>query len=326
MLTRAEKEKRVIELYSQNATYRAIAKEVHVSPGHIFSIIKRHTGELELKPMPEKIEPQSQPKQRQEQTIDSKVFKLFEEGKTPIQVAIDLNLPSIEVTKLQREYWKLKGLQVLEDIYEDIKNEVFQFHKVYKLIKDEGHTPIQLIEVANSLDDLPLLRSEHQLLEQDNQNLRNEKEQLNGSIMAAKENLSAINIDSDVKLKELEQLKHHRLQVQKTLVNLNTCPGYLRLIGTAEATTANILKQNPAIIEAALRAVFQALKQEPRNELQTLIYGSLRYPMYEPTNGHKPQNYLQMRQAALFKAAEEMYEDLLAKCVNTTVSSVLNMP
>lgn len=322
MLTRTEKEKRVIELYEQGYTYRAIAKEVHLSPGSISSIIKKHTGEQG----PEKVEQQKRHGQGQEQIIDTKVFKLFEEGKTPIQVAIDLNLPSVEVTRLQGEYWRLKGLHELDQLYEEIGDDVFQLHRTYNSFKDKGYTLSQLFEAADHLDELPLLRSEHQRLEQDNQNLRNEQKQLTGSILVAKENLSAINIDSDVKVKELEQLRHHKLQVQKALVNMNTGPGYQRLIGTAEAVTANILKQNPAVIGAAIRAVFQALEEEPRNELQTLIFGSLTYPMYEPTNCHMPQNYLQRRQAALFKAAEEMYTDLLAKCVNTTVSSVLNVP
>jgi hypothetical protein len=49
--------------------------------------LKRHAGEPQANPRKGK---------RQEQTIDTKVFKLLEEGKTPIQVATTLNLPSVE--------------------------------------------------------------------------------------------------------------------------------------------------------------------------------------------------------------------------------------
>ena len=104
MLTRAEKEKRVIELYEHGKTYREIAKEVHISLGYISSIIRGHTGELRVET--EKGEKQKQ----QEQTIDTKVFKLLDEGKTPIQVAITLNLSSAEVTRLHTEYLKLIGI------------------------------------------------------------------------------------------------------------------------------------------------------------------------------------------------------------------------
>jgi hypothetical protein len=147
LITREEIDRLIIELYEAKKPYRVIAKEARVSPGYICSVIRRYRGE------PEKEEKQQQ--QENELTIDTKVFKLFEEGKGPVQVAIDLNLPSTEVTRLQQEYWRLKGLQMLDDLYEDIKDEVFQFQTTYKLIKDEGYTPRQLIEVANHLDELP---------------------------------------------------------------------------------------------------------------------------------------------------------------------------
>jgi hypothetical protein len=119
LLTRSEKERRAIEMYDEGRTYREITKEVHMSPGDISSIIKRHTGE------PEKGE-----QQQQEVTIDTKVFKLFEEGKGPVQVAIDLNLPSTEVTRLQSEYRKLIGLQELNQLQEEIGLDVFEFSRL----------------------------------------------------------------------------------------------------------------------------------------------------------------------------------------------------
>jgi DNA-directed RNA polymerase specialized sigma subunit len=50
LLTRAEKERRVIELYEEGKTYREITKEVHISPGYISSIIRKHNGELQVGP------------------------------------------------------------------------------------------------------------------------------------------------------------------------------------------------------------------------------------------------------------------------------------
>ena len=44
MLTRTEKEQRVIELHGQGKTIREIAQEVHMSFGDIGSIIKKLTG------------------------------------------------------------------------------------------------------------------------------------------------------------------------------------------------------------------------------------------------------------------------------------------
>ena len=113
MLTKAEKEKRVIELYEQDKTYREIVKEVHMSLGDISSIIRRHTGEVNEK------EGNAEQKQ-QEETIDTQVFKLLEAGRTPVQVATDLDINSGEVTRLYKEWWKLKGLHQLNELYQEI--------------------------------------------------------------------------------------------------------------------------------------------------------------------------------------------------------------
>jgi len=297
-----------------------------MSPGDISSIIKRHTGEPQA-------DPEKGKQQQEEQTIDTKVFKLLDEGKTPIQVAITLNLPSAEVTRLHTEYRKLIGLQELNQLHEEIGDDIFEFHRNYKFIKAHGYAPSQLIEAAEHLDELPLLRSEREELMQENQNLEKRKEnkpiqleQFNENIAIAQQNLDSISADIQANAEELERLNRQKLQVQTALVNMNTSPGYQEVVRTAEAAAGNILKQNQRVLGAALRAVFQALKEEPRNELQLLIYGSLSYPLYEPGGGNQPQNYTQLRQAVLLQSAEEMYQDLLAKSVHYTISSTLNLP
>lgn len=323
MLTKPEKEKRVIELYEEGKTYREITKEVRISPGDISYIIRKHTGQLS-------VEPEKGEQQQQEQTIDTKVFKLFDEGKTPIQVAITLNLPSVDVTWLYTEYQKLIGLQELNQLHKEIGDDIFEFHRTYKFIKAHGYVPSQLIEAAEHLDELPLLRSEREELMQENQNLEKQNEnkamelqQTNDNIAIAKQNLDSMNAGIQATAKELERLNRQQLQVQTVIASLNTSDGYQQIQRSAESSARSILTQNNMILVAALRSLFQALKDEPKNELQMLIYGSLTYPMYEPRNGNMPQNYLQLRQAILLQAAEEMYKDLVAKVVNTTMSSAL---
>ena len=41
----------------------------------------------------------------------AKDYELFSTGKTPVEVAIALNLKESEATKFYKEYWKLKQLQ-----------------------------------------------------------------------------------------------------------------------------------------------------------------------------------------------------------------------
>ena len=76
-LTRQEKEKLVLELYSQGKTYRQIAEEARICPRDIKTILDKVVKGRESK---ESI------------SVSSQAYKLFLAGKSPIDVAIALNL------------------------------------------------------------------------------------------------------------------------------------------------------------------------------------------------------------------------------------------
>ncbi|HET6715919.1 MAG TPA: hypothetical protein VFG90_02225 [Nitrososphaeraceae archaeon] len=105
MLTRQEKERKVIDLYNnQNKTYREIAKEVRICPRDIGIILKKASGEKEEK----------QDRKQSLLSPSSQAYSLFSEGKTLIEVAIALNLTEFETTKFYEEYLNLK--QMYENI------------------------------------------------------------------------------------------------------------------------------------------------------------------------------------------------------------------
>jgi DNA-binding CsgD family transcriptional regulator len=127
-MSREEKETRVIDLYSQGKTYRQIAEEIRISPNDIHAILKKKEEEKNNSSVTNY--------QKQRQELSSKAYKLFSEGKTPVEVATILNLREPEVTKLYREYWKLKRLYKLCAAYTELGDEgIGDFLKLYKLSK-----------------------------------------------------------------------------------------------------------------------------------------------------------------------------------------------
>jgi hypothetical protein len=134
LLTKTEKERRVVDLYEEGKTYREITREVRISPGDISDIIKRHTGELQAALEQQKVG-------QKPETIDTRAFKLFEDGKTPVKVAIELDLRSDDVTKFYTDYLKLKGLEELSLLYKERKDDLQEFHRAYKLVVEEGVAP-----------------------------------------------------------------------------------------------------------------------------------------------------------------------------------------
>jgi hypothetical protein len=319
MMMKAEKENRVIELYEQGKNYRGIAQEVHMSLSDTSSIVRRHTGELQATV-------KTQNAQQKPETIDTRAFRLFEAGKTPIKVAIELDLRSDDVTKLYTEYLKLKGLEELSLLYEERKDDLHDFHGAYRLMITESLTPRQLIEAANHLQDIASLDSRSEVLKREVEGLENKSVEIYNNIDTAKQDLNSINLGIDVQKKEFERLSYEKRQYESLIACLNSSAGCERIRAIAEATTKGILRDNKVVLEVALRAMLHALKVEPRNDLHMLIYGSLNNPMYEPRNGNMPQNYHQLRQAVLLQSAEETYQDLLANTDHYSMSSALNTP
>jgi hypothetical protein len=92
--------------------------------------------------------------QQQQEDISSKAYKLFSEGKTPVQVAIALNIGQPEITKLYREYWRLKRLHKLNLVYEELGDEgIGDFLKLHKLSKKEGISRDQAVKFLQLADD-----------------------------------------------------------------------------------------------------------------------------------------------------------------------------
>ena len=65
--------------------------------------------------------------QQQQEALSSKAYKLFSEKKTPLEVAIALNVRESETTKFCREYWKLKQLHNLNMVYEELRGDIEPF-------------------------------------------------------------------------------------------------------------------------------------------------------------------------------------------------------
>jgi hypothetical protein len=138
-LTRQEREKLVLDLYyNQNKSYRQIAKEARICPRDIKAILEKPVKEMEVK---------------KSMSISSQAYKLFSEGKSPLEVAIVLNLRDAQVNELYKEYWNLKNLHDLNQVYEEIKGDIYSFVKLYKLSKAgdmNAQHVVNLLAIANN--------------------------------------------------------------------------------------------------------------------------------------------------------------------------------
>ncbi len=104
ILNRQQKEKLVIDLLNQGVSYPQIAKQAHISFSDIKKIRMKSTGDIS--------EEQHQDDQKKKPlSIPSQAFKLFLEGKSVVQVAIMLDLPTDEVLKIHSDFLILQNME-----------------------------------------------------------------------------------------------------------------------------------------------------------------------------------------------------------------------
>jgi hypothetical protein len=108
---------------------------------------------------------------------------LFKSGKKPIDVAIELDISASEVEELQQEYWSLNQLHELAFLFNEIKNYLPSFIKLYNLLKrNRLLNEERIIKFLRYADhDLPTLENKIQNLTGDVIELEWKKKDLNNT-------------------------------------------------------------------------------------------------------------------------------------------------
>jgi hypothetical protein len=134
VLTRQERERLVLDLYNQGKTIREIAKEARISFRDIKIILNKTVEEKNREQQQDNNNGVVENNQQEPHlSLAAQAYKLFSDRKTPLEVAIELNLRESEATKFYTEYWKLKQLHNLNMVYEELRGDIEPFLRLYKL-------------------------------------------------------------------------------------------------------------------------------------------------------------------------------------------------
>ena len=141
VLTRQEKEKLIKDLYDQGKTYQEIAREARVSVRDIKPVLekaeKEREKELGIATEEGNNEGTGNRQTQKKISTSTQAYRLFSEGKTPLEVTIELNIKQPEATKYCREYWKLSQMHTLHTVYEEIGDDIIHLLKVYRKIRQQ---------------------------------------------------------------------------------------------------------------------------------------------------------------------------------------------
>jgi hypothetical protein len=142
-MDKKQKEALVLALLEKGETYREITRQAGVSPNTIKAIANK-AGLDECT------------------SISSRAFELYIQQKTPVEVAIALNLEADKAIQYYHDYFKLLGITEFTRVYLQVKDNPNQFVNLFKLTQNSGMgnaEVAQLLKIASGY--LPRVRLEY---------------------------------------------------------------------------------------------------------------------------------------------------------------------
>src|ERR687892_235399 len=157
-MNKKQKETLVLALAEKGKTYREITREAGVSPNTIKAVLNKSGLD-------------------ESTSIHSRAFELFSEGKTPLQVAITLNLEAEQLIQYHQQYFMLLGCTEFTKVYLQIKDNPWPYVDLANLVQNARMSDsevVELLKIANRY--LPRVRLEH---DRTNEELNSTKAALN---------------------------------------------------------------------------------------------------------------------------------------------------
>ena len=346
ILTRQERERLVLELYyNQGKTYREISKVARISPRDIGVILNKVHKEKTKESKEEGIKQQDDAEENHEQeqqhlSLAVQAYKLFSESKTPLEVAIALNLRESEATKFYREYWRLKQLHNLKMAYEELKGDIEPFLKLYRLSKAKCMNVQQVVNVLkianNNLLDIQCryqrLKRELNTLEFDKQQSHRTMAYFNNQIETQRKALTSYRVSSIRERRQIEKIYNEKVRLESLVIGFkNNNEDYLKIKRAAEEKVKDVLTNSKLLLKFATFSVIESLRSNPKlynfvihdNSNNTAIpYG----PTYSSSMSsgrqyHQQQSFNDSYTALILEEAEKLYNKLTTELTNSVIGS-----
>jgi hypothetical protein len=326
-LTRQERESLVIDLLNKCTPIREIAKQAGLSFRDIGAIKKKAEEEKE-----------ASKEQAERMSHSTQAYKLFLEGKSPVQVAIALNLQEPQVAKFYVEYWRLVQYHSLSRIYEEIKDGIGYFVRLYRLAKVarmDVEQVIKVLEIANN--DLPLVEHKCERRKRELDDLEAEKrnsarifQDLTDKISTMLKRLDSIHLDCEKELAQRDQLYQKRMKLEAAVRYFeNNNEGYIKIRKTIEEKVISILSDAKPLLRIALLSLTESMRKDPdkysrllyhNNTPSNADYNNQYYDTISYTYGRQPQNQSQDYTDMLKEEAEKLYNKLVKELVDESIS------
>jgi hypothetical protein len=330
VLTRQEKERLVLDLYNQGKSTREISEEARMSFRDIGAILNKAIEEKE-----------TSKEQAEKMSQSTQAYKLFSEGKSPVQVAIALNIREPEVAKFYVEYWKLVQLHSLNWVYEQVKDDIRYFVKLYisaKVARMGVEQVVNLLKIANN--DLPLVEHKCERLKREVDDLEANKhnsarilQEISDQIATMRKTLDQYQLSCKEQRLELTKIQLQKVRLEGLVDNFqNNDEGYIKIKNTAEEKVISILSDRKMLLKLALLSLTESMRKDPdkfnafifcdnkSSSSTTQTRGYSQYYDTVPYERRQQQYPSQDCIDVLLEEAEKLYNKLAKELVDESIS------
>jgi hypothetical protein len=272
--------------------------------------------------------------------MSAKAYKLFSDGKRLVQVAIILNLREPELTKLYKEYWKLKQLHDLNMVYEELKDNIEYFLKLHKLSKAKGmgvKQIVNLLAIANN--DLPAIEPRLKTLRNNVTALQFQKRiderslyELNNNIASTTKLLTSFRMSCIRERRVIENLYNEKARLETIVTgfksNNEECLDKIKQAAYEEVKS--VLTNSKLLLQFAVASVIESLRGNP--ELYNFItystsvettsstsYGSNYYLSLMSSGRQNQQSFNVIYTALILEEAEKLHNTLKTELTNSVM-------
>jgi len=312
--TKQEKEKLILDLYNQGYNYKQIAK--------IARVALREINPVRVKAEKEK-----------EKNL---AFQLFSEGKTPLDVVIELTLEEQEATRYYREFWNLRHLYSLNMVYEEIGDDIIHLLKVHKKIKEAGMGVDQAVAlIKNANNDLQTLDEEYQKLKRGVDLLESRKleadrtlNDLHDQIDGAEKMRKWLETERQEEEDNIDQLESEKIRLEQLVKQFkHNDKEYLKIERKIQSKVTNLLSDGKSVLKVAVDSLMKSMRKDPQKYINLIYYNqnssASRYTEHKYINGQPYTSFDYFREvykSILLEEAEKLFNKLVKELTEQMIN------
>jgi DNA-binding protein Fis len=267
-----EEKRRIIDLhFNQGRTIREVCRIMGKSSHDITPVTKEHRIRLAQNYTLANEEQSNVAQSEQDRVIPNvKAYKLFDEGKSPLEVSSELNLPGPQVQQYYGEFWNLRRMHRLAVIYPEVQDSMGYYLKLFRLGKEKGVTPEQIMKLIQMADSVHKLQDKLQRLQSEVTDISTRKsegqEELNdlqNEIINTKEKLDLVKKTFNIKYEELKEVCSQAQKLQNYVEQFIEGQDYQELESVVRNEVEKTLLDNKKLLQNALFSILLALRNDP---------------------------------------------------------------